>query len=147
MVEIFCVEEGNGVAAMEQVGWFSPSFAADCSIDSFLVVISTAALGSDLASMTALDDADAAAAATAGDGVGRPAFAATAIPPPLLPSDDMLFAKDDDTVASVGDASLVVGETSFIVALELCCCLLFARYLERGGQKVEGKKQRDKMLY
>jgi len=113
MVEILFVEEGKGAAANEQVGWPLPSFLATSSLDSFLVTISTDAFVSDFASMAALDDdddgADAAAATTAaGDGVGR--FAATATPPPLLPSH---ILPNDDAVASAGDSLLA----SFSVAL------------------------------
>jgi len=116
MVEIFFVEEGNnvGVATIELAGRLLPSFLAMTSVGSLLETISTAALDSGFASMTALDDAAAAATATAGgDGVGRCA-ATSRPPPPRLPLEG---AFPNDPAASVGEASLVElgGETSFIL--------------------------------
>ena len=110
------MEEGNnvGVATIELAGRLPPSFLAMTSFGSLLETISTAALDSGFASMTALDDAAAAATATAGgDGVGRCA-ATSRPPPPRLPLEG---AFPNDPAASVGEASLVElgGETSFIL--------------------------------
>ena len=107
------MEEGNnvGVATIELAGRLPPSFLAMTSFGSLLETISTAALDSCFASMTALDDAAAAATATAGgDGVGRCA-ATSRPPPPRLPLEG---AFPNDPAASVGEVELG-GETSFIL--------------------------------